>query len=296
MMIRIGLWVLLKILFEAPVGCPDAATFEAELRARLSREPGPLVGLAVTVVQGDQQFEGALRIEHDGVTTTRRLADPDCRTLVSALVLVAILAVEREDELGPASTPVAPPPELTSVRPRTLPAPRPPRGWSWATGTHVSAFWGMTSDVVLSAPPFIELRRGDVPSFRAGFLYALADVRTMTATGTLNLWAARVDGCLVAIRLIGGVVSSCARLEAGTLLAKGRSGGNPQSAERPWLATGLLGRVRWHAGRFFFEVELGAAAPVTRDRFTYWPDTTLTQPASVLGWVGAGAGIVVVGD
>jgi hypothetical protein len=87
----------------------------------------------------------------------------------------------------------------------------------------------------------------------------------------------------------------CLHGEGGALDAQGLGVSPERSEVRPWIAVGLLGRVRVVAiSPFFLELSGGALVPLQRDRFYFEPDSTVFRPPAITGLAGAAVGLTIL--
>lgn len=123
--------------YQAPVGCPDQAAFQAELAARTDlvrfvptvREATARV--TALVVFKNARFEGSLVVElADGARSKKTLRGPKCETVTRAMTLTAALVLDPENAKtvlpDPPPPVVTPPPPPVVVEPPVVVVPPPP--------------------------------------------------------------------------------------------------------------------------------------------------------------------------
>ncbi|MBI3184906.1 MAG: hypothetical protein HYZ28_22430 [Myxococcales bacterium] len=288
--------------YTAPDGCPDQSAFEEQLRERSPRVRRAVAGepaqaLVVSIAAEAETFHGTLSIrDSDGAETSRAIAGDHCDEVVSALALVAAVALEGRLEPLPEAVLDAAPPEEPSTAKARLPAPPPidERGWAFAAEAGLFAQSGASPGVGLGASLGASARRlGEGswrPEVRAGVAY-LPEARTAIAgaAARFSMLAGRVEGCQVAVVTPLLLAEPCARIEVGALSATGLDLPDPRSATRPWASAGLLVRVELPLARAVSaSLEGGVAFTLFRDRFAFGPDTTVHQVPAMTGMGAAG--------
>jgi hypothetical protein len=270
-----------RIEYEGPAGCPDAASFEAELTsrmeaaspgARLARAAG--VVLRVSITEGER-FVGALLIERAGVVLVRRsLSGTSCDEVVEALALLAALGLVDVPAPSPA-TPTGRPPEKRR---------------SLSLGAEAGVYQGIAPGAAFGAEVFLEpsLRRRlrARPSIRLGVAAAGGGWSNLAGREGSFVWAVGHFSVCPVRFLIARVLDlgPCIRLELGALHAAGRFPGTTRSATGIWLAPSLLGRLSWRmVGGLRLEAEVGASFPVFGSRH-YFPYEV--PPAAAVGRLG----------
>jgi hypothetical protein len=177
------------------------------------------------------------------------------------------------------------------------PVPEPsPFRWRLAAGVNAVGALGITPDVVLVIPVFMDLRRDrlgvSTPAFRLSF--ARIDSGTLTsgsATTDLVWTTGRLDACPVTVRGTIFGFEPCVRFTAGAIDGSGSNITSAQTVSRPWADVGLVARARATIlDVFFVEVEVSASATLTRDRFYFEPDRTVSQASLFTGGAGLGLG------
>ena len=118
-----------RLQYQAPEQCPDAATFAAQVRSRTLRgrfaDTNELARTFAVELSADAQgFSGELEfLDESGATVSRRVHGEQCDAVVSSLALVTALALDVKLQSGQADS-VAAPAQPADATP--LPAPRAP--------------------------------------------------------------------------------------------------------------------------------------------------------------------------
>jgi hypothetical protein len=117
----------IRITFKAPEGCPSESVFAGEIqartaRARLAAQDEKARTFHVVIEKKKKQRHGTLRIEDtSGGTDVREISAEKCSEVVSALALIAALAIDPQASTAPgiapkSTLPGALPPDI-STRP-----------------------------------------------------------------------------------------------------------------------------------------------------------------------------------
>jgi hypothetical protein len=306
-------------IYRAPPDCPPAETFEREFRARTTRAElvagvadGADASRSFLVTLSSEPGRAVGRIEIRGpadAVSTRQVAGQTCGGVVSALALVAALAV---DPLAADSPPASSQPgePAVQVAPKPLPIATPDQaGRAERTSrSHTVVAAGLDGGAVLGLFPkpapsvalFTEVRleRASVlaPSARLSLSGAVSASTSAPPGSAKFRWlAAALDGCPFDFRLLQVLrVTPCAFMEVGVLEGSGAGVAVPEVESRRWLALGGSGRLSWSIFRsFFVEAQGRLEAPLARDTFVLTvPERVVihTVPA-VLGSFELGAGI-----
>jgi hypothetical protein len=278
----------------------------------------------VTVSTQRKDTLGKLEIVAGGATASREVKGLNCSEVVSALALFTALAIDpnasatpvasRDEGSAPSAstaptasatvtpllTPKAPDSDdaeresAASRRDASAPGAKLLLG---ARGVAQGAFDGgsATPSPALGAGLFVHGSTQGFGSYRlSGAYFAENNV----STATFRLFAARLDGCPVEIRLVRGVaLEPCLALEVGRVKATSKETAllTSSSAERWWLAGDLLARLRFAPfPAFFAELEAGPSFPFSRYVFYLGTQSdTIGQVHQVpaVGWVvGLGLG------
>ena len=303
-------------------GCPaeDAFREQVQRRARRPMNDAPTLKVSVHVAREGNEVTGSIVVtDVHGERSSRQVKANRCDDVVSALALVAALAVddavrkEEEKHAEESSEPVprdegvlAPRPPPVSERIPSRSAPTIGRSPRLRLGAQAAAQGGVTPDVMMTVPISIALAfeaRSDSPdleavldpSLRLAGVFGGAD-RTVVGTAAAQFrWTAGpVDVCVLRIRAGALGVAPCGRLELGVLSAAGEQIIDARRESRTWTAIALPVTFRAELGsHIFVELEAAPRLPLVRDRFVFQPNATIFQ-APGLGWTGAlGAGVTI---
>jgi hypothetical protein len=313
----------LRVVYDAPEGCPDHEAFIAQVLARSDRIVSAVEGqdareFRVAIRRHADGFEGDVQSTLGSAETSRRsVPGTSCASVAEALALIVALSLDPQASTGPLVAPA-------SVAQATGPAPATPgepaeRSPADATAKPASdnptADTGTRSGALDAAPPLAwfvlldaALAAGVAPDplLSPGLAAELDGGRwllRMTLHGALSgsleqpvgaarfVWlAARVDGCAPRV---GDVFQlwPCASLEGGTLFASGSGTDDDRDATDAWLAPGLNGRLRWlPAPPWVVEAQVGASFPLIRQRYLL-PEAEVYRVPWVAGWAGVAAGL-----
>jgi hypothetical protein len=287
--------------YRGAAGCPEAAAFREEFQARTTRavlserreRPGRT--FTVTLTNEPGRIGGSLELESGaGSRATREVSGQTCAEVVSALSLVAALAVDPEASLsggaGAAVSPGASPPAVTENR------------WRVAAGIGVGVVEGVLPRAAMAPSAFVEVADSDrsprlvKPAFRFT-LTGAAGGATATPRGSAHfLWgAAAVQACPLRLWVAGTLQGyPCGFGEVGFLAGQGSDVAEPDHRTRRWIAIGALLRLQWSPDeRFFIDAEGAIRAPLTRDVFVFdLEERTRVHEVPGLGWtLDAGVGV-----
>ncbi|HWO26600.1 MAG TPA: hypothetical protein VNO30_48055 [Kofleriaceae bacterium] len=316
---------VVELRYTAPPGCPTRdATVELirERTAAVRFAPGARRVFEIRITAGEQGYTGALIVD---AAADKQLAAQRCDDLVTALALVLALAIDPAAAAGPRDPPAAaaggatggaaaagPPDPATAVAaagppgPATAVAAADPPG---PAGAVAAAMARPRRRVVLDGAIGGLVGAGLTPDpLLAGSLAARATWRavaaelalvagrdtTVAADGRASfLWiTARPAACQLWRR--GGLeLGGCGHVELGLVRAAGEDIVNARSLYRLWAAAGAHGSLRWSATgrRGFAQLQLGAAVPITRDRYWFKPGIILHETPPVTAWLGLGVGL-----
>lgn len=292
--------------YRASPECPSGEAFRREFRARTARAdlvddaPDATRSFAVTLMNEPNRAVGRIEIgERGGVTATREVVGRTCRGVVTALALIAALAVDPMASAGPTSDvaprPLEPPPPETRV----------PVGGEAETsgGVAVGADGGAVFGLFPKPAPRLSVfadvraRRASLfaPSLR---LSASAAATSSTAappgSATFHWLAAELDACPLLVRLVPSLRAvPCVVAEAGVLTGEGAGVSAPTVENRRWFALGASARLEWILdGSIFLEARGGFEAPLARDTFVLQAPARVVVHAvpAFVGDVGIGVG------
>lgn len=260
-----------RILYQAPVACPNQAVFIERMRARTEHgklaAPGELArtfDVSVSERARDAGFSGHVEfVATDGQRALRNVAGTTCDEVVTSLALITALAID--DRVAETESVLHPPlpvprPVVASETPQkngssrvassnapqlaTLPA-RQRLRWdlggnagfeSWVAPSSAFAFGG-----------FAELgSTGPSWSVRLSGFYARQSKSNSVGQGQFATDWLRLEACPVAAALPARFsLSPCAALDAGVLGATGRGEVVGASKSRFWGSGVLLVRLGW---------------------------------------------------
>lgn len=305
----------IRIHFQAYGGCPDAATFTREVRARTARarlasEGERARSFEVAVAPRGSSSQGRLVIrEEGGASSVREVAGRDCAEVVSALALIAALAIDPKASTAvepPAPPPIEPPqPPPPPPAPPFFPPVAAPRGAAVTTPTvEPRAPWpplapplpvwldpGWRYDPIryrITVGAQLAGVGAIAPGISPGILLfvdaAHNDEGPWAPSWRLSIGRAAQDdidtvGGIAAIRWFAGRAEACpVRLgddelgvrPCGFFELGALEAQGVRSVVRPWAALGLLGRVHWVLqDRVELEVQGGLNVPTIRDTFYF---------------------------
>jgi hypothetical protein len=298
--------VALQLRYEAPASCPTAEMFftQVEPRTPLARaaspgEPATALVIVIKSVPGGSTATLELRAP-DGATSTREVSAAQCEQVVTALALMTALAVdpnasvaavaEHAQPAAPAKAAVPPP---SPRPPATAPASR--ARLRWEVGAAVEVLGGVATDPVLLVRPFVELGQ-DAPwgyALRVSAARAQGLAQTNAGAAQLTLWAGRLEACPLRFEPSAAVrISPCLAVDAGQLQALGKGVSPAKQVDRPWLASGGIGRLEFgFLGVLAIELSGELFLPIVRDRFFVGADTTVHRAPAVAGGAALGLGV-----
>lgn len=295
--------------------CPDQARFVAELTARTSKvtvvETGERRRLHVEVVRRESppargpRVRGTLTLAGDGKSASREVLGQSCAEVVSALALVAALAIDPHASTKPAPElapdPAPPPPDPPPPDPAPLPvaptpepapppapAPVPPRDTrvvplpappASRLLLSAAARGGVATSPLPNAAPeiggFVEaawVRPSIVsPSARLDVYGTFGQTVTSSVSGvsaSIGWTGARLSVC--PLRTLRGAIAIayCGVLDAGVLTAHADGLVDAQKDSRVVIGLGGSASARWtFAQRLFLGADLGLHALLERPRF-----------------------------
>lgn len=301
--------------YEAPASCPAEESFWAAVMARTSKvrrgdEGRPSRTFVIRLAAGNDGSTGHLAVRAvDGSTTEREVAGDTCEEVVSALALVAALAVDPNATTKPLPLPAAP------RRAPAVPPPAPPRAPAAAVVTvpqpageapvrarTAASLGGVVAAGAAPGPLFGAALAVAATRPRGGWLeptvrleIAAASTGTVTVPGgtaTFSTVTGAIDGCPGGWTLGRWRLEPCLRLEGGAVAAQGDDVAAPRTDTHPWGAAGVVGHAEWRTSSGFF-ADFGAAVrvPLVRTTFFFEPNTTIYRTAPVGGVFSAGLGL-----
>lgn len=288
----------LDLDWQAPEGCPNAAS----IRSELTRMTRPHAGKALTsltaravVTLSGSTYRLTLETERDGTLNRAQIDGATCQSLARAATLMLALAygdgVEVLDENEPtADAPpkiAATPAPSISAKPKVLEQPRSQleiAPWAAATvsnGLVAPAAFGAEAGLRLGMTHWLTVLRVEViPRVESGSKEAI-EVRTSGASIALG-------GC--AQLPLGEVrLAACTSISAGILHASSRGALRDGNASPTLVALmpSVLARYR-AAQHWTFHLELGARVPFSRPELVVAGEGVLFRASSVAPQLGAG--------
>jgi hypothetical protein len=200
---------------------------------------------------------------------------------------------EPRQEQGPRSSPTIEAPARPSIPVDSH------EGWHFGVWAGGLAEWGIAPTVSPAGQVTVELLRARAsplsPAVELGFLYANSGDEPVTGGGVRMVQSiGTLDVCPLRLLVSRLRFLPCLHGEGGALEASGLDISPSRSQLRPWVAAGLLGRVRFVFSPFFLELFGGASVPLQRDRFFFEPDNTVFHPPFVSGTAGGGLGLTIL--
>ncbi len=259
------------VVYAAPDGCATADEFVDRVRARAPVrrvDTGGARTFEVTIEPTSVGVHGTLAIRTADGTTVREVEGQTCDETVSALVVVAALAIVSGTE-----------PVVPHVQPR--------HERRIVVGSGVALYQGVIPEPVLGVPVFATFGRNRGVRLRVGFARTAQYQQQMSAgTTTFRLTTGRLD--LTPLTLARGRfdVAPAIGVEVGALDGEGTMVAKPTGGLRPWVAPDLALRFRMLVDRFALELEGSIAVPAVRDRFYIAPTTTVHEVPRVTAAVG----------
>jgi hypothetical protein len=302
-----------RVEYDAPASCPVEEAFWAAVTARTPKvrrgeEGAPARTFAIKLVAGGDESTGHLVVRAlDGSTSEREVAGDTCEEVVSALALVAALAVDPNATTKPLPLPAPPPRSPAPAPPRrpvaaaVVATPPPPQATPVVARTAVSA-GGLVAVGAAPAPLVGASLAVAATRPRGGWLeptvrlgVAAASTGTVSVAGgtaSFSSLVGAIDGCPGGWTLGRWRLEPCLRLEAGVVGARGENVVQARTDTHPWAAAAAVGRVEWRFSRGFFgELAGGVRVPLVRTTFFFEPDTTLYHTSPVGAVFSAGLGL-----
>jgi hypothetical protein len=277
-----------RVVYEAPAGCPDRAALLEGVRARIGSEWEALEGelarqIDVRVVARGGRFVASVEfVDVEGQRVTRSVGGEQCQNVVNGIALVTALAIEsRVEEALDQSEPVAPPAttpaptaRVPSPPPRAVPPPSrptPPHPYATRAGLRGAGVTAVGPELALGAGFFGGWEWG---ALRFGLTLEMVRSPNVERNGI------PVDYTLSSGRLEAGLgywlthaagLEAAAFFELGSLSAEARA--QPPRVTRPdrgsalFAAPGLLGRVVAVADPMIMTLEVMGRVPLVREEF-----------------------------
>lgn len=276
-----------SVSYVAPsgAGCPDAAQFLAETRARTNRPwTGPQAfrhRFAATIVQDGMVFRGSLEVaDSDGTTDLRHVRGASCAEVASALTLMIAIAADREDAAAPVATP-------------SSSGPRP-----WSIGASAMVSGGLAPDPAIGGAIAAQTKMAQPPGFAptVGLMAAWLDSGPLGGhdrVATFRWAAARGSACVPVASFEGFSAEPCVLAELGALRGAGRQVARRKADSAAWFSGGLALRLTARAGAdWFLQSEGALCLPGSRPEFVFErPTVEVHQVPWVVGSVTVGLGL-----
>jgi hypothetical protein len=269
--------------------CPGAPRFLELLRAQrprliLAPEAAPARTFDVHIRKEGSEIGGELTIiELDGTRSVRAVQAPSCTALVSALAVVAAIAM---DEPPPAPAHEEPPEPAPSSKEPLVKRPIGPIAVPVAVGKpsptparptrRLAAGFGLGSELVLGALPrattgyrgYAELERplhDFMIGARLSFAFARAPLPdTQKLDIFVQIWTARLEACGGHDLIRNVSFEGCLGPTLGAYHSYSTHVLNARDDVRPWFTLDAGARLRWHpAGSAFFAEAYAYASYVT---------------------------------
>lgn len=295
---RAGGPVPLEIEYEAPTGCPDAATFAGRVRARVhgvrSALPGEAQHLVRVVIErenGGQIVAQITSVDPDAETGRRQVAGRSCQEVTDAAALMIALDVER-----PSAPRRKPPRRLEALRPlppilsqgtaEDVTAAETPEAihrptWAGAVWANLGMqpLGGVPASILEAG---IEARRERLgayaPAHRLSLLYVASRGRESVTAGTFAT-------CPIRAETHFGLVEPCLRVELGSHMVKSiPTESEVRERHSVWLSPGLAVRTEVRFYGTFLHATAGGGMPILRQ------GREREEPLTVLMFANAGLG------
>lgn len=296
--------------YRADEGCPDAASFFAQVqertaRARLASTNESARTFVVTLARGRAGTIGRLAIqEHQRLTVARQLTGEQCGDVASALALATALAIDplasllptgdtgRAVQDPPAERSTPPPPDRKPQRPAE------DRRWLWRAGGSFTVGSRIAPRLSVGGSGFVERETSDpgalLSSVRLSLTWQQApETAVESAFSSFRFFYARPELCTARLRMIASLTAvPCLAVHLGLVSASGSRIATPLSDNRFWAAGEFVARLRHSmSSLWFLEAELGLVFPITRHRYFFRdPDILIhaVPPLVVMGSAGLG--------
>jgi hypothetical protein len=298
--------------YSAPTRCPEANSFREQVLGRTkrvtfadARAPGSLVW-SVKIAETSGGSRGTLRVTDEQPSTLERHVNAaSCEQVVDALALVAALSVDPDASLTtrPQAEPAAPRAATPPAPPAPSPAPPAKRQASDKTsatklslGLTLTGRTGIAPRLTWAPRPSIGLsfrsRSGYTWGFSVSATQARGDATVDVGQADFTWTLARLEVFPVRTTYGNWRFEPAVFIEAGQLRARGVAVLPAAAVRRPALTAGALGRLSFLAfDLLWFDLEGGPLAPLVRDRFYLFDNTTVFRIPAVTSYVGAGVGL-----
>lgn len=277
--------------YVVPTGCPPAAGFWDEVRARslVVGSSTATLDVRVTVTASSAGYAGSVRVAGGA---PRALHAGACEDLMRGLALVTAMLVDAEPPPSGPESPVAVAADRPAPRARTPSAPA-VQGLQLAVGVGAALGLGHVPGAALVVPIFAELHWPGGPSLRAALRRAAGEAAPLPGGVVAYAWTAgRVELCPAELDLGLGVVVACGQVEGGLLAAEPRDLRDATPSRDAWLAVGAAVRARAEVvAPLFVEAGVAVSVPVLRSRYLLVPAYEVYTTPSVAADVELAAGV-----
>jgi hypothetical protein len=288
--------------YDAPPECPTAAAFSArvEARTRLYRTEPVALDVALHAEGGSGGTRGRLVVQHAGNVTEREIAGRDCDEVVEALALIAAITIDPTADTSPHPTAHAEAPPAAAPAPTPTPVSEAPATWHVEPGVAFVVDGALAPDPSFGERAFVSYAR-DSP---AAPLSALGLAATFVQSGTVStgpdqsaafeLYTLRLEACTFG--LARGILRlvPCVFGEGGVLRAQGTHPAESLDQRVGWAAVGPLGSLSARVLRVLdLRADLGAVVPLTRYRFRFIDEPTVTETPSVAVTAAVGVAVAI---
>jgi hypothetical protein len=285
--------------------------------------------LLVSIENADGEVKGYLSFRGaDGAETERSVTGDTCGEVVSALALIAAIAIDpdaaarspdpepkAEAPAGPTPAPVAsasppiaaPAPAPAPVRPPEPAAPSPdgsatqaaranPRSWHFAIDVGAALGYGVAPSPLFSTPVGLEASAptwGPLsPVGRVRFEHAATGVpRTTSPAGTFSWTVGVLELCPNRWKTGHFAIEPCARFEGGVVNASGVNVVPARETTKAWFTVGAVGRVEWRLlDPVFIALEGGVRVALDRPTYFFEPNAPYYEPPRIGGFGSVGVG------
>jgi hypothetical protein len=311
-----------RVDYRAPMSCPGESSFISQMTSRSRRirpavvsESGPL--LEVRVGHGGRGVRGELIIRYgDGKEARRDVDGETCESVVTALALMSVLALDPGAMSAPQPPPESPAEASTNTTLTATPPPSPPvardesraskeskdlqLGWHLAVAGVASASGGSSPSLLFDLGGFFEASKATdsvwAPSLRCGFQYASGDQSVSGGAMSAHRAVGTIDFCPLRFRPGPLRLMPCVDVQGGVLTAAGQDIQPSHTDTRHWFTVGAMGSVRYvPISPFFVELDGGLELPLVRDNFYFYaPDHTVYLPPPIAGFAGGAIGVTIL--
>jgi hypothetical protein len=304
-----------RLVYEAPSGCPDRAALLEGVRARIGSEWEAPEGelsrqIDVRVASRGGRYVATIEFfDVDGQRVTRSVGGEQCQNVVNGIALVTALAIEsRVEEALDQSEPVAPPaaaPPTPAPTPRPVPRPAPPPPvnpapgpWgAWRAGARGSGVTGVGPELSLGAGFFAGLEWGALRFGLAVDMVRSSRIERKGIPANFTLATGRLEGGAGFWPAHALGLEAAAFIEAGSLSAEADLAPRvtiPEEGSAPFVAPGVVARAVTVWAPLLVELEVMARFPLVRERFgvgTDDPDSRVYQVREFAAGAALGAGV-----